>query len=104
MAVVKLSESKALILESRRVTKFQCITETYREGVLVYVYDASRGHNEDFFVPVEPAGRPFEKAACFSPDTTDSLLRTGDKVTYEGVTVEVLLHGVYDLVKIYNKD
>ena len=104
MAVVKLSESRALILESRRVTKFQCITETYREGVLVYVYDASRGHNEDFFVPVEPAGRPFEKAACFSPDTTDSLLRTGDKVTYEGVTVEVLLHGVYDLVKIYNKD
>ena len=59
---------------------------------------------ENFLIAVEPAGRPFEKTACRSPNTTDSLLRTGDKITVDGVTVEVLLHGVFDLVKIYKKD
>jgi M6 family metalloprotease-like protein len=104
MAVIKLSETKAMILESRRVTKFECVTESYREGVLAYIYDATLGHTENFLVAVEPAGRPFEKTACRSPDTTDSLLRTGDKITIDGVTVEVLLHGVFDLAKIYKKD
>jgi hypothetical protein len=104
MVVVKLSEAKALILESRRVTKFECVTESYRQGVLAYIYDATLGHNEDFLLAVEPAGRPLEKTACLSPDTTDSLLRTGDKITVDGVTVEVLLHGVFDLVRIYKKD
>ena len=104
MAVVKLSETKLLILESRRVTKFECVTESYREGVLAYIYDATLGHTEYFFVALEPEGRPFEKTACRSPDTIDFLLRTGDKVTVDGVTVEVLLHGEFDLIKIYKKD
>ena len=104
MAVIKLNESKALILESRRVTKFECVTESYREGVLAYIYDATLGHNEDFLIAVEPAGRPFEKTACRSPDTTDSLLRTGEKITVDGVTVEVVQHALFDVVKIYKKD
>lgn len=104
MAVVKLSSTKALILESRRVTKFECVTESYREGVLAYIYDATLGHFQDFLVALEPAGRPLEKTACRSPDTTDSLLRTGDQVTVDGVTVEVLQHGTYDVVRIFKKD
>jgi M6 family metalloprotease-like protein len=104
MTVVKLSSTKALILESRRVTKFECVTESYREGVLAYIYDATLGHNQDFLVAVEPAGRPLEKTACRSPDTTDSLLRTGDQITVDGVTVEVLQHGTYDVVRIFKKD
>jgi M6 family metalloprotease-like protein len=104
MAVVKLSETKALILESRRVTKFECVTESYREGVLAYVYDATLGHFEDFLTAIEPAGRPLEKTACRSPDTTDSLLRTGDKISFDGVTVEVVQHGTFDRIKISRKD
>ena len=104
MAVVKLSSTKALILESRRVTKFECVTESYREGVLAYIYDATLGHFEDFLVAVEPAGRPLEKTACRSPDTTDSLLRTGDKITFDGVTVEVIQHGTFDVVRISRTD
>ena len=104
MAVVKLSETKALILESRRVTKFECVTESYRQGVLAYVYDATLGHNQDFLTAIEPAGRSLEKTACRSPDTTDSLLRTGDKITFDGISVEVLLHGLYDLVRIAKLD
>ena len=100
MAVVKINDAKAVIIESRRVTKFGCTPESYREGVLVYTYDATKGHNEEMFIQAIPAGRKFEKAACYAPDTQDPLLRTGDKVTLEGITVEVTAHGTLDQIKI----
>ena len=100
MAVVKINDAKAVIIESRRVTKFGCTPESYREGVLVYTYDATKGHNEEMFIQAIPAGRKFEKAACYAPDTRGPLLRTGDKVTLEGITVEVTAHGTLDQIKI----
>lgn len=100
MAVVKINDAKAVIIESRRVTKFGCTTESYREGVLVYSYDATKGHNEEMFVHAVPAGRKFESAACYAPQTQDPLLRAGDKVTFEGITIEVTAHGTLDQIKI----
>jgi large subunit ribosomal protein L6 len=44
--------------------------------VLVYVYDATLGHNEEFLIP--------------ALKTDSSLLYQGDKVTIEGITVEVV--------------
>ena len=100
MAVVKINDAKAVIIESRRVTKFGCTPESYREGVLVYSYDATKGHNEEMFIHAVPAGRKYEKATCFAPQTQDPLLRTGDKVTFEGITIEVTTHGTLDQIKI----
>jgi len=100
MAVIKISDEKAVIVESRRVTKFGCTPESYREGVLVYSYDATKGHNEEMFKHATPADRKFEKAACFAPETQDPLLRTGDKVTIEGITIEVIMHGTLDQIRI----
>ena len=100
MAVVKISDTKAVIIESRRVTKFGCTPESYREGVLVYSYDATKGHNEEMFIQAIPSGRKFEKATCYAPQTQDPLLRTGDKVTFEGITIEVMEHGTLDQIKI----
>lgn len=100
MAVVKISDEKAVVVESRRVTKFSCTPESYREGVLVYSYDATKGHNEEMFKHATPANRKFEKAACFAPETQDPLLRTGDKVTFEGITIEVITHGTLDQIRI----
>ena len=100
VAVIKISDEKAVIVESRRVTKFGCTPESYREGVLVYSYDATKGHNEEMFKHATPADRKFEKAACFAPETQDPLLRTGDKVTIEGITIEVIMHGTLDQIRI----
>jgi M6 family metalloprotease-like protein len=101
VAIVPLSESKALIIESRRVTKFSCRTPTPRNGVLVYTYDAKIGHGEDFLTPFSPPGRAFEQTiGCITNSTIDYLLRENDKITVEGVTVEVLLHRNYDRIKI----
>jgi hypothetical protein len=52
------------------------------------------------FKHATPADRKFEKAACFAPETQDPLLRTGDKVTIEGITIEVIMHGTLDQIRI----
>jgi hypothetical protein len=105
VAIIPINESKAVIIESRRVTKFDCTTPSPRNGVLVYVYDAKLGHGEPFLIPVEPAGRALERDSCGSqnfttPASRDLLLHEGDKITVEGVTVEVLLHGNYDKILV----
>jgi M6 family metalloprotease-like protein len=97
LAIIPLSESKAIMIESRRVTKFSCTTPTLRNGVLVYIYDAKLGHNEDFLIPISPAGRIIEDDSCGelnhrSDLTKDELLHKGDKVTIDGITIEVILH------------
>jgi M6 family metalloprotease-like protein len=105
VAIIPINESKAVIFESRRVTKFDCTTPTPRNGVLVYIFDAKLGHGEPFLIPVAPAVRALEKDSCGSQNnksdpTRDFLLHEGDKVTVEGITVEVLLHGNYDKVLV----
>jgi hypothetical protein len=100
LAVFPLSQSKALILESRRVTKFSCTTRTERNGVLAYIYDSTLGHQEQYFQPIAPTDRAIETYSCFASPTKDLLLHEGDKVTYEGIAIEMLAHGDFDQVRI----
>jgi hypothetical protein len=100
LAVLPLSPSKALILESRRVTKFSCTTNTERNGVLVYLYDSTLGHLDEYFTAISPSGRPNESYSCFASQSRDLLLHEGDRVTYEGITIEVLAHGEFDRVRV----
>jgi M6 family metalloprotease-like protein len=99
-AVLKLSATKALLIESRRETKFSCKTPTPRNGVLVYVYDATIGHGENFLIPSSPPGRQAQNLPCAVEPNPDFLLRTGDSVEVEGFTVEVLEHGALDKVLV----
>ena len=104
-AVIPLTATKAVMIESRRVTKFSCTTPTLRDGILVYIYDATLGHGENFLIPVTPPGRVLEKDSCGSLNfrsspTKDELLHESDKITVEGITIEVLLHGNYDRIRI----
>jgi M6 family metalloprotease-like protein len=104
--VVPLSATKALLVESRRETKFSCKTSPSRDGVLVYVYDATLGHNEDFLIPISPGNRPNQADDCNSlsgrgtPTNPDYLLRTGDLVNVDGIQVKVLAHGALDKIRI----
>lgn len=101
MAVIPLSATKAIIIESRRETKFSCPTTPGRNGVLVYVYDATLGHGENFLIPQSPPGREKQGAfPCLVEPNPDFLLRTGDKVVVEGVSIEVIRHGNLDKVLI----
>ena len=104
--VVPLTATKALLVESRRETKFSCKTSPSRDGVLVYVYDATLGHNEDFLIPISPGNRPSQSDDCNSlsgrgtPTNPDYLLRTGDSVNVDGIQVRVLAHGALDRIRI----
>ncbi len=100
LMVIPLSEKKALVLESRRETKFACLTNTERNGVLAYVYDSNLGHLDEYFTPLAPNERPVESFSCYASPGMDYLLHEGDKITYEGITVELLAHGKFDKLKV----
>lgn len=100
MVGIPISSTKILLIESRRETKFSCPSTPARNGVLVYVYDATLGHNQDFLIAAEPSGRVAQYSTCLVSPNPDFLLRSGDKVTVEGVTVEVVEHGVFDKIQV----
>ena len=102
VAVIKLSETKSVLIESRRDTKFSCRTQPGRNGVLVYVLDSKLGHGEDFLKPIVPQGRPETYTNCNTAPHRDVLLRKGDKVSFQGLTVEVLSQGSADRVRVSN--
>jgi hypothetical protein len=100
LAVIPLSETKALVLESRRETKFSCTTPTERNGVLAYVYDASLGHMSEYFTAISPSGRANESYSCFASQSRDLLLHEGDKIIYQGISIELLGHGDFDQIRL----
>jgi M6 family metalloprotease-like protein len=102
-AIIPVSETKAVMIESRRVTEFSCGPKN-KNGVLVYTYDATLGHNEDFLRPINPSGRQDQptsaNAPCLISPFPDALLYEGDSVTVEGLKIEVLLSGTRDRIRI----
>jgi len=109
LAIIPVSKTKAVLIESRRETKFSCKTKPGRNGVLVYVYDATLGHGEDFLIAASPKGRPNQTDSCSSqnfrsaPANPDFLLRSGDKVSIEGIQVEVVKIGRQDKILVSRK-
>lgn len=105
VAIIPTSPTKAVVIESRRETKFDCKTPRGRNGVLVYTYDATLGHGDTFLKPLTLPNRPFEMDECGQKNqrtepTQDLLLREGEKATIEGITIEILLHGNRDRIRI----
>ena len=88
LVVVPLSSKKALIAESRSRTKFsgESSVQGNTEGVLVYVYDATLGHNLEYLFP--------------ATSVSDPVLSKGESVNYEGVTIRALSVGSEDRILI----
>ena len=103
LAILPISQTKAVMIESRRVTKFSCGPKD-RNGVLVYTYDAKLGHGDNFLMPVVPSGRTSEQnrdnRPCIVEPFANPLLYEGDKVTVEGITIESVFSGNYDRIRI----
>jgi len=101
LVAIPVSKTKILLVESRRQTKFSCSTIPTQDGVLVYEFDATLGHFQNFLMPVTPTGRKNLDSSCkFAPQPPDSILREGDKVTVQGLTIEVVKSGKFDKVLI----
>lgn len=108
VVVIPTSSTKAIVIESRRVTKFDCKTPTPRNGILAYTYDATLGHGDELFEAFTPNLRPLEMDECGSKNnrtepSRNLLLTEGDAVEILGYRIEVIAHGNRDKVKITRK-
>jgi M6 family metalloprotease-like protein len=101
MVVVPVSATKTVIIESRRENKFSCKMPSRRNGILVYTYDASLMHGEDFLKPVFPEGRADENTSnCLVVPYPNPILYKGQKISVEGISIEVIDSLNYDKIKI----
>ncbi len=102
MIVIPTSQTKAVIIESRRENKFTCKMPSKRNGVLVYTYDATLSHGENFLKPIVPSGRLSENSLnCPVVPYPNPILYKGQTLSIEGVRVEVVESLEYDKIKIY---
>jgi M6 family metalloprotease-like protein len=101
LAVIKLTETKAIVIESRRETKFSCKMPTRKNGLLVYIYDATRSHGENYLIPVTPEGRQNESSSdCPVVSYPDPHLYLNQSISVEGVKIQLVESQLYDKVKI----
>ncbi len=90
MVVIPVSKTKAVVIESRRETKFSCTMPSKRNGVLVYTYDATLSHGENFLKPVTPGDRRAEgSSTCPVYPYPNPILYKGDKIVTDGLMVQV---------------
>jgi M6 family metalloprotease-like protein len=105
MVVVPISETKAVVIESRRENKFSCSMPSKRNGVLVYTYDATLSHGQNFLKPITPEGRVTEYSSdCPVVGYPNPILYKGQKITVEGVTIEIIDSLNYDKIKIFKNN
>ena len=102
-AMIKVSPTKIIAVESRRPASFDCPDPTNRPGVLVYIVDATIGHGEGTQTLVPPASRGLPSrfgTRCATPGILDAIMNVGDSVTTNGVTVKLVKSDKYDTVEI----
>ena len=101
MVVIPVSETKAVVIESRRENKFSCQMPSKRNGVLVYTYDGTLMHGENFLKPLTIEGRAIENSSnCMVVGYPNPFLYKSEKISIEGITIEVIDSLNYDKIKI----
>ena len=101
MVVVPISETKVLLIESRRENKFSCQMPSKRNGVLVYSYNPTLMHGENFLKPITLEGRSNESSSnCPVVPYPNPILYKGQKITVDGITIEVIDSLNFDKIKI----
>jgi len=99
LIVIPLSSTEALVVESRRKTKFDIQNRQNLDGVLVYKYDSKLGHLQDFLVPFAPPSSSEDEDAYTGQ--VRYVMKVKDFVTEGGVEVEfVSSTGSFDRVRL----
>jgi M6 family metalloprotease-like protein len=83
--IVKLSETSAVVIESRRKTEFDAPRlSRSREGVLVYHVNTKLGHGEGALTVLAPAGR-----TLISLQSEQQSFISLDAILYEGNSIDI---------------
>lgn len=98
--MVRTSDSRLVVVESRRTGNFDCSTAS-RNGIIVYTVDTRISHGEGIQRLVAPAGRGLvNENGCGVPPQYDAILKSGDSVSVDGVNVRLVKSGAYDTVEV----
>ena len=97
-AMIRLEEDLILVIESRHGMGVDSSLGD-NKGVLVYTVDTSLGHFEGPHKIRLPVGRDPSQQSWPWPD---ALLKIGDEIVVEGLTIELLQTGDYDRIRISN--
>jgi M6 family metalloprotease-like protein len=101
-AIFPVSDSRAVVVESRRETIYDEKTTRSRNGVIVYTVDTTINHGEGTLSLVPPHGRglyyPYPGSA--GQPQLDAMLYVGNSVTVEGLTITLNASGDTDLVSV----
>lgn len=92
-AMVPLSSSKILVIESRRSEGVDKL-DPLQEGILVYTVDMT-------IESIRGGWKTQRRPGSLAPDFMDATLKVGDKIDVEGVIIEVLSHDLSgDLIRV----
>jgi len=103
--VIKISDSKVLVVESRRPDPyFDIETGNSKEGVIVYTVDANKGSaegNQAILSPRDISKYLYEDNIWWDWKELDAIFFQGDSIVYEGLKIEVFYSGKdSDIVKV----
>ena len=88
LAVVKISDSKALVVESRRKSEIDTLAPN-EEGVLVYSVDANLGSNKGA-IKLFSNGSPMHFDSESGNQLLVGTLQQGDSIVAEGIKISVI--------------
>jgi hypothetical protein len=107
MVVIPTSADTAVIIESRRPTKYSCPIEDLPGGVLVYIYNAKLGDQSYFLTAQIPKNRD-DVLRCYGNNGMqwypDVLLHTGDEIVVGDIKITVPSSGTFDQIVITKRD
>lgn len=94
LIVIKVSESEAILIESRRSDGYDYSLSATDEGLLIYKVDTKWATGHGAFGLVLKKG-------ITKPDMEDALVRIGEYVTVNGITItNVSKNNFYDIVSV----
>lgn len=100
MVVIPTGVDSAIVIDSRRPTKYGCPVPNLPGGVLVATYDAKLGNQSYFLKAHYPEGRQPTIRCEVRTSYPDILLHTGDSVVVNGYKISVISSGTFDQIRI----
>ena len=104
MALVRISDTKIVAIESRRLDKrFDCDQpiNTLVNGPIVYIVDSTQGHvTGETMSIVTPSNRVLTRSNCNVPLQLDPVMKVGDYVDVLGIRIKVLESDKFDTIEI----
>lgn len=71
-----------------------------RNGVLIYTYEGTLMHGENFLKPITPEARAIESSSnCMVQPYPNPFFYKGEKISVEGITIEVIESLNYDKIR-----